>query len=338
MLPRLLLGLLLLLLTTTTPAPAFDIASPIAAAVGSVASYSINKLVIDPQRERAVFKVWKELRESEMKEAREQGLGGTGGAASSSSLLPETIVARNRERTRLSYGEQEPISLSSYTPEGSRLLHGEMSGGSLQGVTAFDGPGGRGGRGAVVDPRFAIVTDRCNATGVLTLLFDQFTPKVRLPSARAPPFRTPSDLLSLSLSPCHHHHHHQGRVDVYRSRSAALDARNPVRLPFDRRHKCGGTALDLAGAMGVHPTKDTVRLFSSASADRQGRAAMESFLRDLRACDHFAYQAIDASSCKVSNVVVLSQSTPFVPAKEIETVQRSNPYVGRAREIDLTSG
>ena len=39
------------------PARAFDVASPIFGAIGNVASYSINKLVIDPERERQVFKV-----------------------------------------------------------------------------------------------------------------------------------------------------------------------------------------------------------------------------------------------------------------------------------------
>ena len=65
------------------PACAFDVASPIFGAIGNVASYSINKLVIDPERERQVFKVWKELREAEEAEAELEG------GASTLSILPE---------------------------------------------------------------------------------------------------------------------------------------------------------------------------------------------------------------------------------------------------------
>ncbi len=60
---------------------------------------------------------------------------------------------------------------------------------------------------------------------------------------------------------------------------------------------------------------------------------LEARLRDLRMCDHFAYQALDVASCGTSNVAVLSKDTPLVATAPLATVS-SNPYT-YAEEIDL---
>jgi len=284
---------------------AFDVASPVFHAIGSVASYSINKLVIDPQREREVFKVWKELRELEKEEAE----GGGSGSGTAKSVLPD--VVRNKNKRQLGGGELQPREFSTFTREGAAELHGQlgMYGGA---VTAFGGQDAAASATmapVTIDPRIAILTDQCNQTGILTLLFDGFSPGQKLV--------------------------------LYRSRRPAYDSEKGARLPYDPQHTgdCGGTQLGLEGRVGAigggaqPPAKDAVRVFMSTEANQRGTAVLEARLRDLRMCDYFAYQALDVASCGLSNIAVLSKHTPVVPTAQLATVS-SNPYT-YATELDL---
>lgn len=128
----------------------FDVVGPIARTVGSIAAYGINKLVIDPQREREVFKVWQELREMEQEEGTSQ------------SILPGAIKTKNNKQ--LTRGQLQGALLSSMDP-----------------VQAFSGPDvPQVAPPPILDPRMAVIADKCNASGALTVLLDGFSPEGRV--------------------------------------------------------------------------------------------------------------------------------------------------------------
>ena len=276
----------------------FDVASPIFHAIGSVASYSINKLVIDPHREREVYKVWKELQASEEQEAREQGIA-------AQSILPEQI--KNQNKKQLSTGELQGQRMGMINNAGSTLAPGSQAfreaAAELQGqlqsrnpVNAFSGP--QPVARVMINPRMAILASRCNDTGVLSLLFDGFSP--------------------------------QNKIVVYRSiLGASYDIDSGPRLPYDPTHNCGGTQLQLKGEVG-----SKVRTFMATQSTQKGAALIEATLRDTRMCQRFAYQALDVGSCRTSNVVILSKaSNAMSPISEIK-IQSSDPYT-YARELEL---
>ncbi|QDZ20813.1 hypothetical protein HOP50_04g33340 [Chloropicon primus] len=250
--------LLLLLLLLVAPscllplASAFDIASPVFGAIGSVAAYSINKLVIDPERERQVFKVWKELRDAEEEEARFERRGGAAGA-SAQSILPEYVRGSS---SRTSDRQQDHHRRPPDPPE------------------------------PIVDPVLRVSREACNATGILTLILEGFTPS--------------------------------GRVQILRSPRPAYDSGSRERTDYDPSHFCGGTQLMLEAGSTKH--------FMTTQADQRGRALMEVTLRDRRACDYFAYQCLDVPTCATSNTVVLAKTTPLVLASALETLETTNPY------------
>jgi len=64
----------------------------------------------------------------------------------------------------------------------------------------------------------------------------------------------------------------------------------------------------------------------STIATQGGSGLLEVVLRDRKACDYFAYQAVDTESCLVSNMVVLSNTTPLVLASEVEVLAGGNGY------------
>ena len=130
------------------PARAFDVASPIFGAIGNVASYSINKLVIDPERERQVFKVWKELREAEEAKAELEG------GASTLSILPEYMKKGRAGKASASAASMPTPPPAPPPPQ--------------------------------IAPQIAIRREECASTGILEVLFRGFTPSGKILLWRSP--------------------------------------------------------------------------------------------------------------------------------------------------------